>query len=114
MQARMFVPQEALERWLTNGRGALEGDTFTLDGFAFEAEPAVRFVAEVAGGPDEHALLGRVKSRTQLAPLGAEHSPEAVVLGDNAYHVIEGFALSPRNEGARDLYPELIELFAQP
>jgi len=113
-QARVFVAQEALESWLTDGRATLEGETLTYGDLRFHAETAVHFLAEVTGGADTYQLLGRVKSYSQLLSLAAEHSPEAVVLGDNAYHVVDGYALTPEPVGDKDLYPELLQLLATP
>lgn len=112
--ARVFVPQEVLESWLTDGRAEFTRDTLTLDGQRFDAAPAVHFLAELAGGGDELSLVGRVKTQNQLEQLRAEHSREAVVLGENAYQVAEGYALSPQLEpGSGDAYPRIAKLFAR-
>jgi hypothetical protein len=112
--ARVFVPQEAVERWLNEGRADLERDALTFDGRRFAAVPGVRFVAEVAGGPDEQRLIGRVQSNLQLDELGAEHTHEAVLLGDNAYQVVEGYLLTldPDSARAPDAMARLVALFA--
>ena len=60
-----------------------------------QLESAVRFTAEVAEGGDAERLVGRVKTLTQVAELGGEHASASVVLGDNAYEVVEGFLASP-------------------
>jgi hypothetical protein len=113
--ARLFVPQEVLESWLTNGRAELARDTLLLDGQRFQVANAVRFLAEVAGGGDGLALAGRVKTQAQLQQLAAEHSGESVIVGDNAYQVLEGYTLAPELEGASgDAYPQLVKLFARP
>lgn len=113
-QARVFVPQEALEGWLIDSRASLEDDLLLFDGLRFRSEPAVHFVEEVSGSDDAHALVGLVKSRQQLLALSAEHSPEAVVLGDNAYRVVDGYALVPEGESDKDIHAELVKLFAAP
>jgi hypothetical protein len=110
-QTRVFVPQEAVEGWLTEGRADLTQDTFILDGHAFLVSGAVRFLAEVSGAADSAQLVGRVKSREQLEALSAEHSGESVVLGDNAYEVREGYLLSAQSELPVSL---LQKLFTQP
>jgi hypothetical protein len=112
--ARVFVPQEAIESWLSEGRADLQRDTLTLDGQRFQAEPGVRFLAEVAGGLDEHKLVGRVQSNAQLDALAAEHTHEAVLLGDNAYQVAEGYLLTLDPEAARapDVMARLAQLLA--
>lgn len=113
-QARVFAPQEALESWLTTGRAEVEGDLLTLDGERFRAVPSVRFLAEVAGGGDRMKLVGLVKSNAQLDALGAEHSGSSVVLGDDAYEVVEGYSITPQRTGRRDLYARLVALFSKP
>lgn len=115
-QARVFVPQDAVESWLTDGRAELDRDTLTFEGVAFRVSGAVRFLAEVAGGADELRLVGKVKSVEQLRQLAAEHSGESVLLGDNAYQVAEGYLLAPELESARgpDLISRLHKLFSRP
>jgi hypothetical protein len=111
--ARVFVPQEAVESWLSAGRADLHRDVLTLDGRRFTATPAVRFMAEVAGGQDELDLVGSVRPNDYLDELAAEHSHEAVLLGDNAYQVAEGYLLTVDPELARlpDVMARLVQLF---
>ena len=63
---------------------------------------AVQFVAEVAETNHRHGLVGKVKSHEQITALGGEHVADSVILGDNAYQVIEGFLgeLLPKAPGA--------------
>jgi len=89
--ARVFVPQEALESWVAEGRAQLQGETLLLEEVPFQLASAVRFIAEVAGGGDAEELVGRVKTLAQVSELGGEHVTASVVLGDNAYEVIDGF-----------------------
>jgi hypothetical protein len=112
--ARVFVPQEAVESWLSAGRADLSRDVLIFDGWRFAAQPAVRFLAEVAGGRDERQLIGRVQSTQQLDAIGAEHSHEAVLLGDNAYQVVEGYLLTldQPTASAPDVMARLTALFA--
>ena len=56
---------------------------------------ALHFKGEVAGGPDENKLVGKVKSLEAVAGLSGEHCADSVVLGDNAYDVEEGFIALP-------------------
>jgi len=113
-QARVFVPQEALESWLTSGRAVLAGDTLALDEQRFAVAGAVRVLAEVAGGGDACSLVGRVQTSAQLEALGAEHSGTTVLLGDDAYQVIEGYALCPLAPMGSDPYGEVVRLFTRP
>ena len=113
-QARVFVPQHTMESWLASERATLVEDTLRYEEHTFRAEPAVRFLAEVAGGVDALGLLGRVKSRAQLEVYTPEHSPGAVLIGENAYEVVDGYALSLLTDNPRDPYPELSKLLAKP
>jgi hypothetical protein len=111
--ARVFVPQEALEAWLSSGRVHMVGENLFVGGQAFRLESAARFITEVAGGGDEPQLLGRVKTLEQIANLGGEHCAASVVLGDNAYEVIEGFVARAEPNGAQPAtHDQLIKLLA--
>ena len=94
---RVFLPQTALDEWLTDGRVDVAGDVMTLqpEGRRFKLKTALRFLAEVAEGGDESGLIGKVKDLDQLEALGGEHCSDSVILGDNAYEVIEGFVGEP-------------------
>jgi hypothetical protein len=111
--ARVFVPQEALESWVAEGRAQLNGETLVLEEVAFQLASAVRFIAEVAGGGDAQDLVGKVKTLAQVGELGGEHVTASVVLGDNAYEVIDGFLAQPApasqdltSERALNLFPK--------
>jgi hypothetical protein len=112
--ARVFIPQEALEAWLSSGSVHMVGETLFVDGVPFALEGALRFVNEVAGGGDEPGLVGRVKTLSQLTTLGGEHCADSVVLGDNAYEVIEGFLAQTEQPADKPrTHEQLIKLFAQ-
>lgn len=112
--SRVFVPQEALEAWLSSGRVHMVGETLFLEGQAFALESAVRFMSEVTGGTDEPRLVGRVKTLAQIAELGGEQCAASVVLGDNAYEVVEGFLASAEQDAERPrTHDQLVKLFAQ-
>jgi hypothetical protein len=112
--ARVFFPQEALEVWMADGRAHVVDETLFLDGQAFRLETALRFMTEVAGGGDELRLVGRVQTLDQVATQGGEHCTTSVVLGDNAYEVVEGFLAAPEPSptGPVRAHERLIELFA--
>jgi hypothetical protein len=90
---RVFFPQEALDHWMDEDRVTLEGEFMSLapEGQRFKLEEAVRFVSEVGGGGDQLELLGKVKSLKQLDEIGGELCAGSVLVGDEAYEVIEGF-----------------------
>ena len=94
---RVFLPQDALDRWLSEGRVEVEGETMTLrpEGQQFRLKTAVRFMSEVASGGDQQKLVGKVKDLEQLVGIGGEHCADSVILGDNAYQVVEGFVGEP-------------------
>jgi hypothetical protein len=99
-QNRLFVSQETLDKWLSEGRVEVQGDTMTVqpEGHRFHLRSAVHVMTEVAGGGDAQGLVGRIKDLDQIAELGGEHCAGSVVLGDNAYEVTEGFVGDPLRE----------------
>ena len=94
---RVFLPQEALDAWMEKGRIEVEGEEMTLkpDGQRFRLKTALHFMEELAGGGDEEALVGKVKDLEQVVELGGEHAFDSVILGENAYTVVEGFVGEP-------------------
>ena len=102
---RVFFPQPALDVWLEEGRVKLVGDRVVLpSGHALELESGLRFVAEVAEGEDPNDLVGKVKTLEQVVGMSGEHQADSVLLGDNAYEVVEGF-LATVAEGGSDPDP---------
>jgi hypothetical protein len=91
--SRLFVSQSKLDEWLTETRVEVEGDVMTTkpEGRMFELKTAVLFVEEVTGTADAHELVGKVKDLGQITELGGEYASGSVILGDNAYTVVEGF-----------------------
>jgi len=90
---RLFFPQQALDEWLETGRITLVGEELTVvpEGRMFGLTQAVRFMAEVAEGNDPHDLVGKVKTLEQVQAMTAEYCAGSVILGDNAYEIIDGF-----------------------
>ncbi|MFK7990041.1 MAG: hypothetical protein AB8I08_28740 [Sandaracinaceae bacterium] len=99
---RLFIPQAQLDVWLSEDRIEVEGEQMVTrpEGQRFQLETAVLFKSEVTGEPDAHDLIGRVKDLEQLAAMSAEHYADSVILEDNAYEVLEGFAGTPVEEAA--------------
>jgi hypothetical protein len=91
--SRLFLSNEALERWIAEGHAELDRDELRErpTGRRFRLREAVRFVSEVSGAPDDHDLLGKVKDVDQIAALAGERVSESVIVGDNAYEVQSGF-----------------------
>lgn len=69
--------------------------TLTELGRAFSMTPAVCFVSTTGQDDDPHDLVGRVKSKPQLAEMGAEQLSNSVIYADTAYDVIDGFIGEP-------------------
>lgn len=112
---RVFFPQEALEVWTAEGRATVEQETMLLGGMRFLLTTGLRFTTEVAGGGDSAQLVGKCKSVEQVIELGGEHYADSVVLGEDAYEVVEGFLAEPVLEGAQppDAGDQLLALFME-
>ena len=89
--------------------------TLVGPGQRFKVKSGVAFVEEVASGVDEAKLIGRVKDVDQLKEMEAEHYADSVVLGDNAYTVVEGFVGEPvaRVEKTEESNDDDIELLSR-
>lgn len=94
---RLFVSQAKLDQWLSESLVEVDGETMTTqpDGNRFELKTAVLFTEELTGEGDPHSLVGRVKDLDQITALGGEYASGSVILGDNAYTVVEGFVGNP-------------------
>lgn len=94
---RAFFSQDQVDGWLAEGVIRLDGDVLTVvpEGPAFQLESAVLFQSEVArpddAPEDARNLCGRVKTVGAITALSGEHVAGSVVLGDNAYEVLDGF-----------------------
>lgn len=97
MRNRVFFPQTSLDEWLSTERVDLKNDELTLkpEGRRYKIIEAVRVLREVTDSTDPNELIGRVKSRAFLEELGAEILEGSMVLGDNAYDVVQGFVGAP-------------------
>jgi hypothetical protein len=94
--ARLFVSQTQMDKWTREGKVQLEDDRMNLPamGRSFKLSTAVSITASV-GGDDQHHLVGKVKTRKQLADLGAELYGKSVILGETGYECVEGFVGIP-------------------
>ena len=98
---RLFVPQETLDLWMTDGHVQVEGDVLTLasGGQRFQLKTALHVLDEIAGGGDAAGLIGTVRDVEALAAVGGEHVSYSLILNDSAYTVVEGFVGEPLFEG---------------
>jgi hypothetical protein len=94
---RVFFPQEALDRWLLDGKVELAGSELTIQNERrrYRLVEAVRVVSEEVGYTDPDELVGKVKTVLFLTELGAELLGDSMVLGDNAYRVVAGWLGTP-------------------
>lgn len=103
-KSRVFVSQETLDRWLSDERVEVEGEIMTLlpERKRFRLTSAVHFLREVAEGGDSQALVGKVKDLGQVSRFGGDHCSGSVVVGDDAYEVVDGFLGEAIREAAND------------
>ena len=94
---RVFFPQEALDRWLVDGKVEISGSELTIptERRRYRLVEAVRVVSEETSHTDPDELVGRVKTMLFLTELGAELLGDSMVLGDNAYRVVAGWLGTP-------------------
>lgn len=94
---RVFFPQEALDRWLVEGRVEVTGSELIIvsERRRYRLVEALRILSEEAGHSDPDELVGKVKTVPYLTELGAELLGDSMVLGDNAYRVVAGWLGSP-------------------
>lgn len=97
MQNRVFFPQTAFDQWLVDGAIELAGNELTIlaEGRKYKIAEAVRVLREAAGQPDQNDLVGRVKTKVFLEALGAEILEGSMIIGENAYDVVEGWLGAP-------------------
>lgn len=91
--ARLFVSQQRLDRWTSEGKVTLTGEVMALPalGRSFRLRPAFYFTRVVSEGGDDHDLIGRVKTAEQLAAIGADTYANSVIVGETAYDGEPGF-----------------------
>jgi hypothetical protein len=91
---RVFFPQACLDQWGVEGKIELTSSELVVlaEGRRYEISEVVRVVAEVTGAQDPHALIGKVKPKAELEAMGAEILENSMIIGDNAYDVVPGWA----------------------
>lgn len=94
---RVFFPQEALDRWLVEGRVEITGSELIIhnERRRYRLVEAVRVVSVEPGYADPDELIGRVKTVLYLSELGAELLGDSMVLNDSAYRVVAGWLGTP-------------------
>lgn len=97
MQNRVFFPQASLDQWGIEGKIELSPTELVVlaEGRRYAITEVVRIVVEVTGANDPHGFLGKVKDKAELEAMGAEILENSMILGDNAYDVVPGWAGVP-------------------
>lgn len=118
MRNRVFFPQAALDDWAAIDRVDLTAEELVLrdEGRRYRIVEAVRITREVTDTPDPNEIVGKVKSRAFLNELGAEILENSMIIGDNAYDIVPGFAGAPlpvtgENEGATETDEAVLSAF---
>lgn len=97
MRNRVFFPQACLDQWGVEGKIELTPTELVIlaEGRRYEITEVVRVVVEVTGAPDPHGIVGKVKAKAELENIGAEILENSMIIGDNAYDVVPGWAGAP-------------------
>ena len=109
---RLFFSQDVLDRWIEEGKVAVEGRLLSLneEKLVCQIIPAVLFLRESTGEDDPYDMVGRVKEERQLAELGADAYMGSAIIGDNAYDLQHGFVAVPLRqeipENLKDTIPD--------
>lgn len=108
MSARVFFPQACLDQWGVEGKIELSPTELVVlaEGRRYAIAEVVRVVTEVTGSPDPHGIVGKVKAKAELEQMGAEILENSMIIGDNAYDVVPGWAGRPLTAFADHLLSE--------
>jgi hypothetical protein len=89
---KLFLPQSTLEEWAAEGRADLKDGKLLVESeqAVCRVAPAVHF-QRLASGSDSKKLLATVKTTLQLEQMGAEQMSDSVILGEDAYDVVQGY-----------------------
>ncbi len=97
MRNRVFFPQACLDQWGIEGKIELTSTELVVlsEGRRYAITEVARIVVEVTGANDPHGFVGKVKEKAELEAMGAEMLENSMILGDNAYDVVPGWAGTP-------------------
>lgn len=97
MANRVFFPQACLDQWGIEGKIELTGAELVIlsEARRYAITEVVRVVVEVTGSPDPHGIIGKVRPKAALQAMGAEILENSMIIGDNAYDVVPGWAGAP-------------------
>lgn len=97
MENRVFFPQACLDQWGIEGKIELTPTELVVlaEGRRYAITEVVHVVVEVTGANDPHGLIGKVRPKADLEAMGAEILENSMIIGDNAYDVVPGWAGTP-------------------
>ncbi len=113
---KLFLPQATLETWAAEGRADLrEGKLFVgAEKATCSVAPAVHF-SRLVSGTDARKLVDTVKTPAQLEQMGAEQMSDSVIVGEDAYDVVQGYlaelAPAPEQTGKESEDSDLLAAF---
>lgn len=96
--AKVFFPQQALDRILDQGRGRMDGDRLILADERYPAyilSPAHRVRRVAGGGDDPYRLAGKILSEEQVREVGGSVYMGSLVVGETAFEIESGFLGDP-------------------
>ncbi len=102
MDNRIFFPLDSVEEWANEGKVEVSGTELVVvaDARRYRLEDAAHVLREVSGTDCPRGLPGKVKSKAVLEEWGAELYDTSMVLGDNAYDVVQGWMGTPASSFA--------------
>jgi hypothetical protein len=96
-KSRLFIPQDALDRWVAVGEAEVNGSELWLrsERRRFKLIEAVRVLGEISGAPDPFDISGKVKTVGYVTELGAELLGDSMIVGENVFETVIGFLAAP-------------------
>lgn len=94
---RVFFPQPLLDAWIAEEKLEIAVPHLVMrdDRRRYRIVEAVHVISDAAGAGDLAKLVGKVKTKEELAEMSAEIFETSMVIGDAAYDVMPGFVGEP-------------------
>lgn len=105
MRNRVFFPQSCLDQWGVEGKIEVTPSELVIlaEGRRYDIVEVVHVLREVTGSEDPHEILNKVKTKAGLQAMGAEIVESSMIIGDNAYDIVPGWAGTPKSPFAAHL-----------
>lgn len=90
----VFFPQALLDHCVVEGLAEIRPGELILVPFErkYIVDESIRVVEELTGAADPHGFIGKVKAKKELEAIGAEIVEDSMLIGENAYSIVAGFA----------------------